>query len=124
MTTKKRDEDVSSIVRDYYGEMGRTGSIPNVGCCGPQPVDLARRSGYTDAELAAVPNGANLGVGCGAPLAEARLAPGEVVLDLGSGGGFDALLAVKEVGPSGRVIGVDMTPEMLDRARKNAASAG
>jgi len=124
MTTKDREEEVRSIVRDYYGEMGRTGSIPKLACCGNQTADLARRSGYTDAELTAVPDGANLGVGCGAPLAEAMLEPGEVVLDLGSGGGFDALLAVKEVGPSGCVIGVDMTPEMLERARKNAASAG
>jgi arsenite methyltransferase len=124
MTTKDREEEVRSIVRDYYGEMGRTGSIPEVPCCGTQTADRARRSGYTDADLTAVPEGANLGVGCGAPLAEAMLEPGEVVLDLGSGGGFDALLAVKEVEASGRVIGVDMTPEMLERARKNAASAG
>ena len=85
MTTKDREEEVRGIVRDYYGEMGRTGSIPNVACCGSQTADLARRSGYTDAELTAVPDGANLGVGCGAPLAEAMLEPGEVVLDLGSG---------------------------------------
>jgi SAM-dependent methyltransferase len=124
MSIPKSAEGVRRIVRDYYGEMGRTGAIPAVPCCGAQTADLARRSGYTDADLGAVPDGANLGVGCGAPLAEAMLETGEIVLDLGSGGGFDALLAVKEVGPTGRVIGVDMTPEMLDRARKNAASAG
>ncbi len=124
MTTKARQEQVHGIVRDYYGEVARTGSIPDVPCCASQTADLARRSGYTDDDLAAVPEGANLGVGCGAPLAEAMLQAGEVVLDLGSGAGFDALLALKEVGPSGCVIGVDMTPEMLERARKNAASVG
>ena len=125
MSTKREDAAVDRVVRDYYGTLGRTGAIPDAPCCGAaQPTDLARQSGYTDAELAAVPDGANLGVGCGAPLAVAALAPGEVVLDLGSGGGFDALLAAREVGDRGRVIGVDMTEEMLARARKNAATAG
>jgi ubiquinone/menaquinone biosynthesis C-methylase UbiE len=80
--------------------------------------------GYSEAELAAVPEGANLGLGCGNPQAIAALKPGETVLDLGSGAGFDCFLAARQVGPAGHVIGVDMTPEMIRRARDNAAKAG
>ena len=80
--------------------------------------------GYTEAELQAVPEGANLGLGCGNPQAIAALKPGEVLIDLGSGAGFDCLLAAKQVGPEGRVIGVDMTHEMLSKARENAARIG
>jgi SAM-dependent methyltransferase len=85
---------------------------------------VARQTGYRDEELAAVPEGANLGLGCGNPVALASLRPGEVVLDLGSGAGFDAFLAAHAVGASGRVIGVDMTAEMIEKARGNAAKAG
>jgi SAM-dependent methyltransferase len=80
--------------------------------------------GYSAEELAAVPNGANLGLGCGNPQAIAALKPGEVVVDLGSGAGFDCLLAARQVGPTGRVIGVDMTHEMLKKARENAHKVG
>jgi ubiquinone/menaquinone biosynthesis C-methylase UbiE len=80
--------------------------------------------GYSDDELKAVPDGANLGLGCGNPQAIAALTPGEVVIDLGSGAGFDCFLAARQVGPAGRVIGVDMTHEMLAKARSNAASIG
>jgi SAM-dependent methyltransferase len=80
--------------------------------------------GYTEADLAAVPDGADLGLGCGNPQAIAALRPGERVLDLGSGGGFDAFLAARQVGPAGKVIGVDMTPEMIALARGNAAKVG
>jgi SAM-dependent methyltransferase len=80
--------------------------------------------GYSDADLAAVPDGADLGLGCGNPQAIAALKPGERVLDLGSGGGFDAFLAARQVGPTGRVMGVDMTPEMIALARTNAAKVG
>jgi ubiquinone/menaquinone biosynthesis C-methylase UbiE len=80
--------------------------------------------GYSAEELAAAPAGADLGLGCGNPQAIAELKPGEVVLDLGSGGGFDCFLAARQVGPGGRVIGVDMTPEMLERARRNAEAGG
>jgi ubiquinone/menaquinone biosynthesis C-methylase UbiE len=76
--------------------------------------------GYSEDELAAVPKGANLGLGCGNPTAIAALKPGETVLDLGSGAGFDAFLAARQVGPTGKVIGVDMTPDMLSKARENA----
>jgi SAM-dependent methyltransferase len=85
---------------------------------------VARRAGYSEDEIAAAPEGANLGVGCGNPGAIERLHPGETVLDLGSGAGFDAFLAARAVGPTGRVIGVDMTDAMLERARENARRGG
>jgi SAM-dependent methyltransferase len=115
-------ETVHELVRDRYADIARQGSIG--GCCGPGPGETARRIGYDGDAVAAVPEGANLGLGCGAPLGHAALEPGEVVLDLGSGAGFDAFLAGREVGDRGRVIGVDMTDEMLARARENAAKAG
>lgn len=86
--------------------------------------DQARRIGYDEEQLAAVPEGANLGVGCGNPTAIDTLRPGETVVDLGSGAGMDAFLAARQVGPKGRVIGVDMTPAMLAKARENALKAG
>src|SRR5207253_6886385 len=94
----------------------------SAGSCGSTPVDsekLAQRIGYSAAELAALPEGANMGLSCGNPNALASLQPGEVVLDLGSGGGFDVFIAGKKVGATGRAIGVDMTAEMLQKARKN-----
>lgn len=93
------------------------------GCCAPGD-DPSLRVGYAPADLEAVPPGANLGLGCGNPVALAALQPGEVVLDLGSGAGFDAFLATRRVGPTGRVIGVDMTPEMIARATALAAEHG
>ncbi|MBI2925887.1 MAG: arsenite methyltransferase [Verrucomicrobia bacterium] len=93
------------------------------GCGSPTtPEVLASRIGYSTDELAALPDGANMGLSCGNPNALAELRPGEVVLDLGSGGGFDVFIAGRKVGPTGRVIGVDMTPEMLSKARRNAVS--
>src|SRR6516162_9521439 len=85
---------------------------------------VAEAFGYTPEELSAIPAEANMGLSCGNPTAFASLRPGEVVVDLGCGGGLDVLLAAGKVGPSGRVIGIDMTPEMLDRARANAARQG
>ena len=93
------------------------------GCCGT-PNEVSAKLGYSDEELSAVPAGANLGLGCGNPLAIAELNPGEVVLDLGCGAGFDCFLAARQVGETGRVIGVDMTPEMISKARNNAAKGG
>jgi len=113
-------------VKKRYGEL----AAQERSCCGkPACTDeraaaLAERIGYRPEEAAAVPEGANLGLGCGNPLARANLAPGETVLDLGSGAGFDAFLAAARVGPQGRVIGVDMTPEMVEKARANAAAGG
>ena len=95
------------------------------GCCGPTtftPEQLATAIGYSKAELASAPEGANLGLSCGNPTALASLKPGEIVLDLGAGGGFDCFVAGPKVGATGRVIGVDMTPEMLVRARANMAA--
>ena len=124
-STQKDADTVHRIVRERYAQIAREGNpVPESGCCGPRPAEVAPHLGYKDTDIAAVPEGANLGVGCGAPLGHAALRSGETVLDLGSGAGFDAFLAAREVGASGRVIGIDMTPEMLDRARRNAAVGG
>lgn len=108
------------------GTQAEGGCCSGSGCCGPSAGlaadELAARIGYSAEELAALPGGSNLGLSCGNPTALAALKPGEVVLDLGSGGGFDCFIAAKKVGPTGRVIGVDMTPEMLSKARRNLAS--
>src|ERR1035438_3370711 len=118
-------EAVHEKVRKGYGQIAQSsGSCcgPTPGCCGSSPVaaaDLARHIGYSPEELAALPEGANMGLSCGNPNALAAMKPGEVVLDLGSGGGFDVFIAGKKVGAKGRAIGVDMTPEMLTKARKN-----
>jgi SAM-dependent methyltransferase len=112
---------VRKEVRDHYGQLSREG----MGCCGGGACNVANPAasealGYSADELAGAPEGANLGLGCGNPQAIAKLAPGERVLDLGSGGGFDCFLAARQVGPTGHVIGVDMTPDMVERARGNA----
>jgi SAM-dependent methyltransferase len=120
--TRVHVETVHETVRDRYGEIARDGGLG--GCCGPAPSDVAARIGYDRDAIDAAPEGANLGLGCGAPLGHATLRPGETVLDLGSGAGFDAFLAAREVGRTGRVIGVDMTDDMLARARANAERAG
>jgi arsenite methyltransferase len=117
---------IRDAVRERYGriarEAGDGGCCGGSGCCAPggSSGDL----GYTPAHRASVPAGADLGLGCGNPQAIALLQPGERVLDLGSGGGFDAFLAAEQVGPGGHVIGVDMTPEMIARARRNTVTAG
>jgi arsenite methyltransferase len=126
------DAQIKEMVRARYGGIAEAAGAaagccaPAATCCGPtaDPAGKARRMGYSDAELAAVPDGANLGLGCGNPQAIAALKPGEVVVDLGSGAGFDCLLAARQVGPRGRAIGVDMTHEMLKKARENAAKVG
>lgn len=117
--------DVHEVVRERYAEIARAGvPVPEAGPGAPAPAALAERIGYCGEEIAAVPEGANLGIGCGAPLQFLALQEGETLLDLGSGAGFDAFLAARTVGPTGRVIGVDMTPEMLERARQNAERSG
>ncbi len=120
-----KQEEIKKYVRDRYAGAAKQGSSccqPATSCCGGgRETDLLSKSiGYTDQDLKAVPEGANLGLGCGNPLALASLREGETVLDLGSGAGFDCFLAARQVGKSGKVIGVDMTPEMLDKARGNA----
>ncbi len=125
-------EDIRTAVREKYGAIAQS---DRVGCCGETSASgccggggtaerVAEYVGYTPEQLAALPEGANLGLGCGNPLAHADPKPGEVVLDLGSGAGMDAFLAARAVGPTGRVIGVDMTPAMVERARANATRVG
>jgi SAM-dependent methyltransferase len=121
---------ILETVREGYARVATAGSS----CCGPKqscgcgggdgptPEALAKQIGYSAAELSALPDSANMGLSCGNPNALAALKPGEVVLDLGSGGGFDIFIAGRKVGPTGRAIGVDMTPEMLAKARHNALS--
>ncbi len=144
MTTTRSSDEIRNSVRSAYAAVAEAatdaaggGCSPGAGanfesmartsCC-PTPDDAAptdgRKLGYGEDELAAVPEGANLGLGCGNPTAIAELTEGETVLDLGSGAGFDCFLAAPKVGASGKVIGVDMTPQMLEKARANAKKAG
>jgi SAM-dependent methyltransferase len=126
------DAQIKEMVRARYGGIAEAASAaqsccaPAASCCGPtaDPDSKSRNMGYSEGELAAVPEGANLGLGCGNPQAIAALKAGEVVIDLGSGAGFDCFLAAQQVGASGRVIGVDMTHEMLRKARENAGKIG
>jgi arsenite methyltransferase len=118
-------EEIKEIVKSRYGRV----ALKGLSCCGPQKSccggsisaeDISKKVGYDEKDLSAVPEGANLGLGCGNPVALASLKEGDIVLDLGSGAGFDAFLAAANVGSSGKVIGVDMTPEMIEKARANA----
>jgi SAM-dependent methyltransferase len=127
MSENEQTDAIVTKVRDRYAriaEQGECGCSCGTTAEGLAPSDVAKKIGYDDASLAGVPDGANLGLGCGAPVGHLRLQPGETVVDLGSGAGFDSFIAAREVGPSGRVIGVDMTPAMLERARANAVKAG
>ena len=122
---KMKKEEVKKVVREGYAKIAKESSSccgPVNSCCGGADLaqSISRSIGYTEEELEAVPEGANLGLGCGNPVALASLKEGETVLDLGSGAGFDCFLAADKVGENGRVIGVDMTPEMVERARENA----
>jgi SAM-dependent methyltransferase len=146
-----KDEEIRKAVRERYGKIAIQGksssSTSNASCCSPQETGSATRCcspqeavseasccapsqitskviGYSTEELGAIPDGADLGLGCGNPTALASLKEGEVVLDLGSGAGIDCFLAASRVGKNGKVIGVDMTPEMLERARENARKGG
>ncbi|MCJ7684270.1 MAG: arsenite methyltransferase [Desulfobacteraceae bacterium] len=141
-------EQIRESVRDTYGKVAiagvsASGARQRKSCCGPPdksletiPVSscgcgepgfsvkqMSTTMGYSKEDMANVPEGANMGLGCGNPVALASLKTGETVVDLGSGGGFDCFLAAREVGNTGRVIGVDMTPEMVSKARKNAEGA-
>jgi SAM-dependent methyltransferase len=118
METQDNDQ-VRSQVRTAYAKVANGAGGCSVGCCGTTGAG-SMAMGYTADELAAAPDGADLGLGCGNPQAIAALRPGETVLDLGSGGGFDCFLAAKRIGRTGKVIGVDMTPEMVTKARSNA----
>ena len=114
--------EVKEMVRNWYGGV----AAGNAGCCGSNatPQDASCNMGYSEAELASLPEGADLGLGCGNPQALAAMRSGEVVVDLGSGAGIDCFLAAQQVGPAGRVIGIDMTHEMLVKARANAERVG
>jgi arsenite methyltransferase len=137
-------EKIRQAVRESYGKIAKVGTIsPNmssvttccrtsdatdatsqpVSCCGagdPKSEQMAALMGYLKEDMDGIPEGANMGLGCGNPVALASLKSGETVVDLGSGGGFDCFLAAKQVGETGRIIGVDMTPEMVSKARMNA----
>jgi arsenite methyltransferase len=121
-------ETVRAAVRENYGQIASgqttTGCCSGVGCCSPGPVTKSTELGYSDEERRNAPEGADLGLGCGNPQAIAALSDGERVLDLGSGAGFDAFLAARQVGARGFVIGVDMTAEMVARARANVFKSG
>lgn len=142
---EQKTPDVREAVREGYGQIARSGQWSSVnantenaggccgggsvggggGCCGPTtltPDQVALAVGYAEGDLASIPQGANMGLSCGNPTALASLREGEVVLDLGSGGGFDCFIAGPKVGARGRVIGVDMTPDMLSKARRNIES--
>ncbi len=124
-----KEEEIKRVVRESYGQIAQKGSSCCSGpstCCGELNliVEISKRMGYTETDLQTVPEGANLGLGCGNPVALASLQEGEIVLDLGAGAGFDCFLAANRVGEKGRVIGVDMTPEMLEKARENAGRGG
>jgi SAM-dependent methyltransferase len=141
-------EKIREAVRESYGKVAKTngisiGTSPAASCCGPSdgstetnaaasccggpevtPEQMSTIMGYSKEDIAGVIEGANMGLGCGNPVALASLKPGEIVVDLGSGGGFDCFLAARQVGETGQVIGVDMTPEMITKARKNADKMG
>jgi arsenite methyltransferase len=120
-----KEHDIRKMVREGYAGVATAGESccgPSRSCCGDgsQIQSISRKAGYTDEEMNDVPEGANLGLGCGNPIALASLKKGETVVDLGAGAGFDCFLAAKAVGKTGKVIGVDMTPQMLEKARLNA----
>ncbi|SFN13178.1 Methyltransferase domain-containing protein [Formivibrio citricus] len=123
----RNKHDFRNAIRRNYAQVARgqggCGCAASSCCAGPAAVD-SRHLGYEAGDLDALPAGADMGLGCGNPLAIASLKPGQIVLDLGCGGGLDVLLAARQVGEAGRVIGVDMTPEMLDKARSHASRAG
>ena len=147
METIERDE-IRQAVRESYGKVAKAGGVPigtgpATSCCGPsdisvettlassccgspdvKPEQISSLMGYSKEDINSVPEGSNMGLGCGNPIALASLKSGETVVDLGSGGGFDCFLAAREVGETGQVIGVDMTSEMVTKARKNAKKVG
>ena len=120
-----KEKEIKQKVREGYAKVAKENSSC---CCGPassccesaSATEISKNLGYTDKEMSSIPDGANLGLGCGNPTAMASLKKGETVLDLGGGAGFDCFLAANRVGETGKIIGVDMTPEMIEKARANA----
>jgi len=123
-----KEKEIKRAVREGYASIAKqaTSYYATRSCCGcaEAPEEISRRMGYTEEEIQAVPPESNLGLGCGNPVALASLKEGEIVLDMGAGAGFDCFLASTRVGPKGKVIGVDMTSEMVEKARTNARKAG
>ena len=132
-----KDEEIKKVVRKNYADIAKQDKFccsPQVpvnptkasSCCGAPPTssDMSKKMGYSEDELSKLPEGANLGLGCGNPVALASLKEGDTYLDLGSGAGIDCFLAAERVGKSGKVIGIDMTAEMIDRARENVKKTG
>ncbi len=118
-----KEKETNKIVRDAYGKIAQ--GQEGCGCgCGPDTKTFAKTVGYTDEDLSIIPEEANLALSCGNPTALASLKEGEIVLDLGSGAGLDCFLAANKVGKKGKIIGVDMTPEMVEKARENAEKSG
>jgi SAM-dependent methyltransferase len=118
-----KETEIKKNVRKSYASVAKQSTsccAPTTSCCSNQSEAISKAIGYSEHEISSVPEGANLGLGCGNPVALASLKEGETVLDLGSGAGFDCFLAAQRVGEKGKVIGVDMTPEMVDKARENA----
>ena len=120
------DQELKNAVKESYSRVAKNASsCCSSGCCGSaKPEQISKKIGYTDEQMQDVPAGSNLGLGCGNPIALASIKEGETVLDLGSGAGFDCFLASKIVGPRGKVIGVDMTAEMVAKAKANADHGG
>ncbi|MGA9097400.1 MAG: arsenite methyltransferase [Methanotrichaceae archaeon] len=123
-----KEREIKRAVREGYARIAKraTSYYDSKSCCGctDLPEEISKRLGYTDEEIQAVPPGSNLGLGCGNPVALASIKEGEIVLDMGSGAGFDCFLASHQVGKNGKVIGVDMTSEMVEKARANARKGG
>ncbi|MGV8124786.1 MAG: arsenite methyltransferase [Candidatus Xenobiia bacterium LiM19] len=119
-----KEETIRQTVREEYGKIATDGGSCCCGCSCTSVEEIGEKVGYSPEEMEAVPDGANLGLGCGNPTAHAAIKEGDIIVDLGSGAGFDCFLAARKTGKSGRVIGVDMTPQMLERARENARKGG
>ncbi|MCF7891942.1 MAG: arsenite methyltransferase [Candidatus Omnitrophica bacterium] len=122
----EKPKDIKKMVKEKYTEIVRSKKTCycNESCCSSASSDISKELGYSQEEIDKVPQGSDLGLGCGNPIALTSLKEGDLVVDLGSGGGFDAFLAAGKVGKSGRVIGVDMTQAMVKQARKNAKKGG
>ena len=122
---KIKDAKVKEYVKKRYSEIAQAGtSCSPTSCCGPSASNVALQIGYSQEDLKNIPEASSMGLGCGNPVALASLKEGETVLDLGSGGGIDIFLTAKKVGPKGRAIGVDMTEEMINKARATAEKYG